>query len=76
MSDASSNPWGRRYSNEEWAAARRVGLAPERGRGPLIWAAGSYEPASARRKATDWKTVADALEREWTRTESREDGES
>lgn len=67
------NPMGREYTREEWAAARRRGITsrPDGG-GPLIFAAGPYWPAEARRRATraqrearDWALLAIAMDREW-----------
>ena len=47
-------------ANEILLAAIQIG-------GPMIWATGPYHPEQARRKANDWKLVADAMEREWVK---------
>lgn len=74
------NPFGRSYTPEEWAAAKRVGYPVTQRTptkvwwnggpktmpgGPLIYANGPYEPERARQMADDWKVVADAIDREW-----------
>lgn len=70
MSEQNLNPMGREYTPSEWAAARRVGVAEKQHSskntgGPLIYACGPYYPEHARKMAEDWKTLADALDREW-----------
>lgn len=74
------NPLDREYSDKEWAAMKRVGLGrdestpteiwwnggpgKQRG-GPAIYGTGKVQVEDARQKANDWKTVADAMEREF-----------
>lgn len=75
---------GREYTQDEIAAAIRVGVARKEKAydpwpqveivttGPMIYATGSYYPGNARKQAamarklaSDWDTVADAMDREW-----------
>ena len=81
------NPLGREYSKAEIAAGIRVGIA-RRGKtfapypdvikvigGPMIYATGTYYPEHARKMASDWQLVADAMEREWPRSTAKENSD-
>lgn len=65
----------RQYTQEEVAAAKRLGLA--RGRlselgGPIFWATGDHYPNLIREQLADYKLVAAATEREWDATDANE----
>lgn len=63
------NPLGRSFTVREVLAAERVGLAEVKNGvltgGPLLSAIGDFLPEHARKMATSWGIVADAVEREW-----------
>ena len=63
-------PSPRCYTRAEMAAAVRIGLARwDHGNagGPIFWATGPYHPSEARRNASDWALVSEAMDREWGR---------
>ncbi len=79
MSAYIGNPLGREYAKAEIAAGVRVGVARREKKfnpyphtemvtvGQMVYATGPYWPDYARQMANDWKLVADAMEREWSK---------
>jgi len=63
------NPMGREYTDEEWAAAKRldIGNGASKGSGPLIYATGPHYPGHFLQLAADAQLIAAALEREWAK---------
>lgn len=60
----------RTYTRKEIAAGRRLGLVNGRENhdelgGPLFWATGDFWPDRVRQKLEDYRTVIEAIEREW-----------
>lgn len=59
----------REYTRAEVAAAKRLGLAhgKEKLGGPIFWAGGPFYIEDAEQKAADYKLVAAAMKREWSK---------
>lgn len=62
----------REYTRAEVAAAKRLGLAHgkekhDRLGGPIFWAGGPFYIEDAEQKAADYKLVAAAMKREWSK---------
>lgn len=63
-------PSRRHYTQREVAAAKRLGLADgklTKLAGPIFWAGGDHYPNLVRQNAADYKLLAAAMEREWSK---------